>query len=61
MTHADWGCGDGTHRGWLVAEADTRELAMLMVPPELRQDATIFEISRFTREQIATLISELER
>ena len=60
LTHLDWGCEDGTHCGWLIAELDSRDEAMLMVPPELRQEARIVELSKYTKEKIASLISELE-
>jgi len=60
VTHADWGCRDGTHAGWLIAELDSRDEALQMVPPELRHDARVVELNKFTREQIASLIVELK-
>jgi hypothetical protein len=60
MTHADWGCKAGTHRGWLIAELDSRGQAMQMVSPEYRREVRIVELNRFTMEQIASLIAELE-
>ncbi len=60
VTHADWGCHDGIHCGWLVVELDSREEAMMVVPPEFRPEARIVELNRFTREEIASLIAGLE-
>ena len=60
VTHADWGCKAGTHSGWLIAELDSRDEAMGMVPPEFRQEVRIVELNRFTKEQITSLIAELE-
>ena len=60
MTRADWGCKDGIHSGWLIAELPSRDEAMLMVPPEFRQEARVVELNRFTKEEIASLITELE-
>ncbi len=59
VTHADWGCKDGIHSGWLIAELVSRDEAMQIVPPDFRQEARIIELNRFTKEQIASLIAEL--
>jgi hypothetical protein len=50
----------GTHSGWVIAELDGRDEAMQMVPPEFREEARIVELNQFTREQIVSLIAELE-
>lgn len=60
VTHADWGCRAGTHSGWLIAELDSRDDATRMVPPEFRKDARIVELNRFTRDELASLIADLE-
>ncbi len=60
LTHADWGCRDGCHCGWLVVDLDSREEAVRLVPPELRSEARIVQLNKFTREEIASLIAELE-
>jgi len=41
VTHADWGCNDGVHCGWLIVELDSREDALTIVPPEMRRDARV--------------------
>jgi hypothetical protein len=60
LTQADWGCKAGEHCGWMIVELDSRNEAVQMVPPEYRREARIFELNRFTKEQIASLITELE-
>lgn len=60
VTHADWGCKDGSHSGWLVADVGSRDEAMQIVPPEFRHEARIVELNRFTREQITAWMAELE-
>jgi hypothetical protein len=60
LTHADWGCKDGVHCGWLVADLEDRNAAMQLVPPEFRHEARIVQLNRFTREDIRALIAELE-
>ena len=60
VTHADWGCEAGIHSGWLIVELDSRDEALLMVPPEFRREARIVELNQFTPEQIASLASQTE-
>ena len=60
VTHADWGCKDGTHSGWLIADLESREAAMRMVPPEFRDHAHIVLLNRFDRKEITSMIAELE-
>ena len=60
MTHADWGCKAGFHSGWLIVELDSRDDALLMVPPEFRREARIVELNQYTPEEIASLASQLE-
>jgi len=56
ITRADWGCHDGTHAAWLIAEVSSRDEALQMVPVEFRQDARIVELNKFTREQIVSMV-----
>jgi hypothetical protein len=60
LTHADWGCKDGVHSGWLIVELDSRDEAMMMVPPEYRREARIVELRKFSREEVEALAAELE-
>ena len=60
VTRADWGCENGTHAGWLIAELEDRKQALQVVPPEFRSDARIVELNSFSRDQIKTMISEME-
>jgi len=54
------GCKAGTHCCWLIAEVSSRDEAMQLVPPGFRQEARIVELNKFTREEIASLVTELE-
>ena len=60
LTQADWGCKFDRHCGWLIVGVDSLSEAELLVPPELRQEARIVETHKFTRDDIASLITELE-
>ncbi len=56
ITRADWGCLDGTHCGYLIAELNSREEAEQIVPPEFRPDAKIVQLNTYTREQIRSIV-----
>ena len=60
LIEMDWGCKTGIHSGWLIAEVDSRAAAAQIVPPEFRKEARIVELNKFTREEIVSLIAELE-
>jgi len=60
ITHANWGCKQGAHSGWLITELPGRDDALRMVPPQFRNEARIVEVEHFTRERVAALMAELE-
>ena len=60
ISEAEWGCEDGVHAGWLIAELDSREEAMQLVPPEYRSDTTIVLLRTWSRDEIETMMKELE-
>ncbi len=60
VTRVDWGCEDGVHCGWMIVELDSRDEVMQIVPADLRQQVRIVKLNRFTREQIASRIAELD-
>jgi hypothetical protein len=33
LTHADWGCMDGQHCAWFIADVDSKDEARHLVPP----------------------------
>lgn len=60
FTHAEWGCRAGVHCGWVIVELDNREAAVQMVPPELRKEAQVVELSQFTRAEVAAWVAQLD-
>ena len=58
ITQADFGCTDGVHCGWLIADVDNRTEAMQIVPPEFRSDARVVELRRWSREEIEDLLTK---
>lgn len=56
LTHADWGCHDGEHVGWIIVEADNKEQARAVLPPAYRTQARIIKLNKFTLEEIDDLL-----
>ena len=52
LTHADWGCLDGVHKGWIIVEANSKEEAIYVLPPFYRSTARVIEVVNFTMEDI---------
>ena len=60
LTHADFGCEDGVHKGWIVVDVDSKEEARNMLPPAYRRQATVIGLSRFGIEELDELIRHHE-
>ena len=57
LTHADWGCTDGVHTGWITVEADTKQEARAVLPPSERHRARIIALNKFTMEEIDKILA----
>ena len=55
LSNADWGCKDGVHKSWFIHEFDNKEQALLAVPPLLRHNATIVELTKFNKADMTDL------
>jgi hypothetical protein len=56
LSHADWGCLDGVHKGWVTVEAETKEQARQMLPASYRYSAVIVQLNKFTIEEVDEII-----
>lgn len=56
MTNADWGCSDGEHKAWFVAEFNTKEEARQILPPAFRLQAKIIELEKFSLADVDTTL-----
>ena len=56
LTHADWGCLDGEHKAWIIADVSDREEARFIVPPVMRSHAKIVQLNCFTSEEIDAIL-----
>jgi len=60
VTHAEFGCEDGVHCGWLIVDVDNQDDAQQMVPPQYRADARVVRLRNWSLEQIKTMVKELK-
>ena len=51
LTHADFGCRDGDHRGWIIVEVDNQVEPRNMLPPAYRVQARIIGLNKFSFEE----------
>ncbi|MGC2047506.1 MAG: hypothetical protein WA635_02685 [Gallionella sp.] len=56
LTNADWGCKDGEHKAWFIAEVDSKEQARAILPLMYRTRAKIVQLNKFTIEEIDKLL-----
>jgi len=61
LTHADWGCLDGNHKAWIIAEVDSKKEALSILPPAIRSQAKIVKLNHFTMEEIDLLHHQVSR
>ena len=59
VSHADFGCADGVHCGWMVVEVGDRRDAESIVPPSLRAGARVIQLRRWTPDEIAAMAKGL--
>jgi hypothetical protein len=52
LTHADWGCTDGEHKAWIIADVDSKDEARNIVPADFRLKARVVGLNTFTMTQI---------
>jgi hypothetical protein len=60
LTHADWGCLDGQHYAWIIADMDSKDEARRLVPPAFRADARIIGLNKFSMETLDSIMSRHE-
>jgi hypothetical protein len=60
VTNADWGCGDGEHKAWLIVELESKDEARSILPPFFRINAKVIELQRFSVEDSDEIIRQHE-
>ncbi len=56
VTHADWGCRDGEHKAWIIAEVDSKDEARCILPPAFRSQAKIVQLNKFMMKEIDEIL-----
>ena len=57
LAQADWGCADGHHSAWMIVDADSKEEARAIVPPQFRSEARIVGLNKFTIDYIDDILA----
>lgn len=60
VTHAEFGCEDGVHTGWLIVDVDDRETALQMIPPQYRDGSRVILLRKWTQNQIREMVKGLD-
>jgi hypothetical protein len=58
VTNADWGCGDNVHNAWFVAEVDSREEALSLLPPLFRRVAKVVALEKLSSTDLQRVRDE---
>lgn len=53
LSNAYWGCKDGIHKSWFIGEFNSKENVLQIVPPLLRHNASIVELTKFSKSDMA--------
>jgi len=52
LTHAEWGCLDGVHKAWIIADVASKDEANYILPPAFRSSAKITLLTTFTAKDL---------
>ncbi|MBI4546917.1 MAG: hypothetical protein HY707_02990 [Ignavibacteriae bacterium] len=55
LTHFQWACKSGEHKGYLIFEAPNKNEALMVVPPFVRGKARVIELTQFSPEQVKAM------
>ena len=56
LTHSDFGCLDGVHKGWIIVEVDSKDEARTLLPPIYRSKAQIVKLSKFSLREVDEML-----
>jgi hypothetical protein len=56
LTNALWGCKDGVHKSWFIYDFDNKEDALKVIPPFLRPNAQVIELTKFSTTDMPDLV-----
>ena len=56
LAQADWGCGDGVHSAYMVVDLDSKQDALMVVPPPYRSKAKVVGLNKFVMSDIEPIL-----
>jgi len=51
LVNADWGCGDGEHKAWMIVDVENKEQARSIVPSFYQPETKIVALNRWRPEK----------
>lgn len=58
ITNADFGCSDGVHKAWIIAEVGSKDEARGILPPAYRSQASIVKLNKFSVKELDVLLGQ---
>lgn len=58
LSHADWGCMDGEHKAWIIADVADKNEASAIVPPQFRSETKVTQLTKFTLDEINQILQK---
>lgn len=56
LTNACLGCMDNDHTARLIIDMESKDAALMVVPPAYRQKAKVVRLTNFSREEVEKLL-----
>ena len=60
LTHAEWGCADGVHSAYIIAESNDHDEARMIVPPAYRDVARVVYLKTYRITDIDEMLADHE-
>jgi hypothetical protein len=58
LVNADWGCLDGEHKAWIILEGASKEDILSVLPLEVRPQAKIVELAKFSLADVDEVLGQ---
>ena len=58
VVNAEWGCMDGVHKAWITIEAENKDEARAILPPNSQAKASIVCINKFTMDELDDMLKQ---
>lgn len=58
VTNAEWGCHDNEHKAWILADLESREQALSILPPAFRAVAKVTAVERLSPAELKNVAKD---